>query len=854
MDSLALIAEIELETPLRLIGLAAVAAMLWFGWRSKSGLATWRRVGSTACQIAAFTLLVLAFAGPEWKYESGQQMVVFVADASRSIGGPPHPQATSFIEAALVVAGEHRAKFLAFAEQPTAVGDSPPDGAAGVAGGAALTGLNSDAAAAIRLAAASIDEGFVGKIVLLSDGLVPRDDVLNAATGAGLPILTVPLPAFPAPEVGLRQVHAPAEAARGENLALQAAIAANHAVRGEIEVFSGGRSLAKQPVELVEGEQRVSIEVPFGGEDLAEFEVRLSAGSDTISENNVRRVAVLAKPAARIGLVTAQPFGAEAFANMLSTRHFDVSPMTPGELSDEVLSDRDLLILADVPTQDLPAAATDAIRHFVQDRGGGLIVTGGEPTFAEAAYRDSPLETLLPVKAIEPQPVEQSVLALVLVIDKSSSMLEQDRMKLAKIAARQSVQVLEPHDKIGIIAFSNDTQWIAEIAPFSEQKDLLPRIEALEPFGQTHMYAAVERAFIALEQTAADRRHMIILTDGVPSPGDYSRLARQIAAAGIKITTVTLSKDAEQEVMADMAEIAKGVHLHCEDPNDLPRMLTKETRDVAAADAPAEFAAFPLRSLPGLEVQSAPSLARYAPTSPKPGSELLLIAAGRDPLLAWWRQGNGVAMAFTAEATGESTRRWQNWPGYPVFWSRLARQVARLPDPSPLELQVVREPGRFRVVIDAVEFVSTDNAAPATKQFINGATAMLAATFPDGSTPAFVGEQIAPGRYEFHIPAEQPGGYFFGVTIAKKNEPIESAPTAVAMPYVDFADELDLQPTNRDLLREIAETSGGQFEPSPGEVFAPDPRTAPRRYPLGPALILAALLLFVADTAVRRLR
>jgi len=71
--------------------------------------------------------------------------------------------------------------------------------------------------------------------------------------------------------------------------------------------------------------------------------------------------------------------------------------------------------------------------------------------------------------------------------------------------------------------------------------------------------------------------------------------------------------------------------------------------------------------------------------------------------------------------------------------------------------------------------------------------------------------------------------------------------------FIDYPDELRLPPAN-DLLRRVAETTGGVFRPEPASVFAPDGRTVHRVAPLWTWLLLAALLLFVADVALRRLR
>jgi hypothetical protein len=70
---------------------------------------------------------------------------------------------------------------------------------------------------------------------------------------------------------------------------------------------------------------------------------------------------------------------------------------------------------------------------------------------------------------------------------------------------------------------------------------------------------------------------------------------------------------------------------------------------------------------------------------------------------------------------------------------------------------------------------------------------------------------------------------------------------------VGYPDELRLRPTNTELLRSIAGTTGGKFDPKPESVFDVPERTAPRAEPLWPYLASAAAFLFVLDVALRRI-
>jgi Ca-activated chloride channel homolog len=335
---------------------------------------------------------------------------------------------------------------------------------------------------------------------------------------------------------------------------------------------------------------------------------------------------------------------------------------------------------------------------------------------------------------------------------------------------------------------------------------------------------------------------MILLTDGIPSPGDYREIAQRMADKGITLSTVSLGYEAEQDLLIEMSRIAGGRHHHCDDPKDVPGVMVRETRAATADDTPQSFATSVYRALPGLQIAGAPQLAGYVLTNPKPEAEQLLMAAGRDPLLAWWSHGSGIAVALTCDAGGSVNRAWQQSPGYADFWQRLVRHAARRPAPPPLDLSLVRQGDTafVRLDLDPVQLAATDPA-----------TVRITLTVPEGDARELPLIPVVAGRYEASFPAVGPGEYRVEATIDRSAAPPLTASGSL---FVDYPDELRLQANDVALLQAIAETTGGRFDPAPESVLAPDDRTVERRHSPWRYLVLAALLLIVADLAIRRIR
>jgi Ca-activated chloride channel homolog len=108
-----------------------------------------------------------------------------------------------------------------------------------------------------------------------------------------------------------------------------------------------------------------------------------------------------------------------------------------------------------------------------------------------------------------------------------------------------------------------------------------------------------------------------------------------------------------------------------------------------------------------------------------------------------------------------------------------------------------------------------------------------------------------PRRSPARFPAVAQGEYRVAAIIDRSAAPPLTASGSL---FVDYPDELRLRAKDVALLQAIAKTTGGRFDPAPESVLAPDDRTVDRRHSPWRYLVLAALLLIVADLAIRRIR
>jgi Mg-chelatase subunit ChlD len=840
---LPLFAQFELTRPAWLLALVVVPLILYFAWRTKTMMLVWQRICSTVCRTAIVVLLVLAAAHPVYRAQTGRQFVMFVADGSPSASRSLQQQFQPFVAKAVSRQGDgDLVGFVAFAGEAVRVDTAermpPPDGQL-------LLPLQSNPADALLYAVGLVPEGCVPKIVLLTDAIQTDGDLFTAAQGIHVPVDVVPLAPFRTPEVSVDGMLAPPHARPNVPFTVEVVIRSNRATRATVRLTPGRDQLVQQEVDLVAGENRVRfsrtlLEEPAGVFNDTVFTATVSDDSDDILENNRRRAVVVAAAPPLAMIVADNPGSAQPMREALAAAGFKVAPLqrTAERLaSARVRSVLDLVAILDMPPSSLPAGVATNLKDFVAD-GGGLIVMGGRTTFAADVFAESPIEPLTPVRALKRREERPPAVAMVLVIDKSSSMRAEERLELAKEAAKKTVGLLSERDKVGVLVFGDESSWISDLAPLTDRPLVLRRIDALQPGGITNMYTALEKAYLALEQTDADRRHAIVLTDGVPSPGDYDRLARAMAKAGIAVSTVTVGSGADQTIMRDIARLAGGQHNHCDDPEELPNLFRDATLKATQIRAPTGIRPMIVRTFPGLDVSSAPQLLDYAATVPKPPSEVLMVTPDGDPLLSWWRYRRGVVVAMTS-----SGQRWRAWDGFRAFAALLAKHA--IPQNELSDDVVVRWDQQGQQVTLRADARDADGS------FVNNAAAVVELSVTDDDTTNHELPQSAPGRYEDVFRLNTFVRHDFEINVTKDDRRLHQARRAV---FADYPDELRLGAVNESLLRDVARVTGGKFDPQPEEIFADDGRRVDQAAQWWTLPLMVALVIFVIDVWLRRAR
>ena len=530
----------------------------------------------------------------------------------------------------------------------------------------------------------------------------------------------------------------------------------------------------------------------------------------------------------------------------------------PESLAD--LQNYELLVLSNVPATSLSQRQMELARTYVQDLGGGFMMLGGDQSFGLGGYYKTVLEEILPVRSDFEKEKEKPSLGMVLVIDKSGSM-GGEKIEMAKEAAKSAAELLGPRDQLGVIAFEGNFYWVSDLQSASNKGRIIDDISRIEAGGGTVMYPAMEEAYNALVGATAKLKHVIVLTDGISSPGDFEGIAQSMASSRITCSTVAVGEGCDGKLLEEIARIGQGRYFEAMEPSSLPQIFAKET--MTASKSAINEQPFvpqvvrPTQVLADIDFETAPFLLGYVVTRPKATCEFILATESGDPLLAWWRYGLGTTVAFTSDAKSRWGAEWLTWPGFSKFWAQVVRQSMRKNDVKGVIVDVKQERRRATVSLDAID--------PAGK-FLNRADTEVTVIDPQLGQQKLEMKQTSPGRYvaEFETPLS--GAYHLNMTQKTAGGTLLHQQTRGLI--VGYPDELRLYPTNNELLTMLATTTGGRFNPPPEELFQTDPtssdlqspgqqeskpRTVRRTTPLWPFLIATACLLFLLDVALRRI-
>jgi uncharacterized membrane protein len=865
------------------VGAAAIALSLVIGRRSLSVGGRSSRLIAVGVRALLVALLAAALAEPSTRDESEKLAVTAVLDMSRSVPAAAQVRAAGYVQAAAAAGRREDLDLLGsvIATRDAYVQSLPSPRAAEVEPETVGSPDGTNLEQAVRMALAIRPADAAYRLLLISDGNETEGSLLaaaEAARAAGVPVDVLPLAFRYDAEVIVEGIETPSSARMGDIINARITLRATAPTRGRLVILAAG-----EPIELGgAGERGVEVELDAGSNTLlvplaiarrgpqqieAVFEPIEGAGDDAIAENNRASSVTFFADEGRVLLLGASGEETRFIADALTESRIGVDILAPeaGPASLVDFNAYDGVIICNLPAYAFSEQQLDALKAYVEDSGGGLVMTGGPDSFGAGGWIGTPVEEILPVQLDPPQTRRMPRGALALIMH---SVEMPEGVFYGQKTAEAAADALSRLDLVGIVEFSWNAGGVKWVHPLSPKGDGLAVRQAIKnlTFGDMpDMAPSVELAYQSLAKAEAGQKHAIIISDGDPSPPGKA-LLQKFVDAGITISTVGVFPhsggpgSADLLNMKNIAEFTGGTYYGVTQSRQLatlPQIFIKEAQTVKRSliweGQPFAPALTGVPSPPMRGLSAVPELTGYVVTTDRQDGLAAVTIRGpeNDPILAQWQRGLGRAVAFTGDATSRWAGAWTSWDGFRSFWTEHVRWAMRPTSNGQARTRIQTDGQTSTVIVDLIDGQGDRIDFAAVAGRVAG---------PTGDAEQIVLRQIGPGQYAGSFRTTDPGSYVVGLRYSAPGRDggpdIEGSVQAAATRA--FTDEFRAIEDNTGLLRLVAERTGGR-------VLSLDPpgatlwERADLEQPVArEAVVLVAIAVVIValliDVAVRRVR
>lgn len=683
------------------------------------------------------------------------------------------------------------------------------------------------------------------RLVLITDGRENAGDALEAANELRqrkINLEIYPIDGYKGNDVQLTSIELPNNIHKAENIPMELTIDSTIDTKGTLYFYSGNEILIKEDIRVSKGANIFKYYITLNNKSNMNYRGEIVFKEDNNLKNNRVTGSLQMGHKPRV-LVVGKKEDVHIVENLLTSMGLELQSCTPNGVADNIdfLSKFNGIFLVNIHHDSISSSFEANLNTCVKELGVGLIVVGGEESFALGGYRDTVLEGMLPVSCKMKGNKKQPNTGLVLIIDSSGSMDDESggikKIDMAKEAAIGSVGILEDNDYIGVLAFSDVLQWIVPLGSARDKEVIEEDIGKLGAKGGTLIIPSLSEGIKKLQDTPVKIKHIILLSDGQGEKEGYDTLINNMKKNNITLSTVAMGYDADQGVLKRLSKETKGRSYFIKDFQDIPNIFAKETYLATKKYINnQEFTPIQVdRSVFSKDVL--PNLKGHIGTGIKDEAELILKSPLDDPILAQWQYGLGKVMVWTSDLKGGWSNSWIKWHSFQSKWASLISSVISHESNKSMELYLEKSKGKVEAFV--VNTKAEDNEK--MEMVVQG---------PHKSKEAVLLKQVATGKYIGSFFLDEEGTYYVTAKLTNAKGAVESITKTINL---DYCPEYGLdRESGIKTLTALCNATDGRFIDKEINVFKQPIRKNKSDVHISFILLPLALMLFIADIAIRK--
>lgn len=701
---------------------------------------------------------------------------------------------------------------------------------------------------ALSLANSLFEEEQGKQIVLLSDGIETTGEALVKARGMAeddVVFSIYPLSYEMTEEVQLSHLQIPSIIPKNTEYMIELQIESTLQTTAFVRLYKNNTFMKEEEITLSKGLNRVVFsdyaeETEQGGAVI--YKAELVSQTDTIKENNMAYGYTYIEDVPQVLIIGEDGL---SYVKLLESSQLVTTHLLPSSAptSIESMNRYDAIILANVSAEQLPNTFLTLLELYVREFGGGLLVTGGDTSFALGGYSGTILEEILPVSMELKTQGEENNMAMVMVVDTSGSMesgaYQVSPIGMAKEAVIGSLSEFKEKDLLGVLAFTSDFYWSVPIMNVSQNYDeIVQRVGSLRANGGTSIMPALEEALKELKQTDAKEKHIILLTDGYAEQMGYETILADMKQQGITLSTIAVGGASDTTLLNYLAKEGNGRYYYTDAFSDLPNIFAKETM-LAGKEYINETEFYPLQQQASVmmgEISALPILKGYVGTTAKSRADIILVSPEDEPILSSWQYGLGKTVAFTTDVGGAWTEEFVQSEEGVLLLQNMVGYILNTQLEQDIQITATLEGEQTLLTIEFPQIEVREEV-------------LLSLFLENGEILQVEPIMQSPTKYLTYISKKmEQGAYMVRLDMKDRFGNLEHHMTGFILSYPL---EYDITKRVSILNQFISQTNGIKLEQG-AEIFSRDIKGAVRFFELQFILLWGALLLFLFDIFIRR--